>query len=71
MDNLLTIEETAARMGMSVRYVRRLVSERWIAFVKMGRSVRLDPADVSAFIKTGRVEPMTAANLWSRARRVA
>ena len=37
MDKLLTVEETAERLGTSVRFVRRLVFERRIAYVKLGR----------------------------------
>ena len=55
-DRLLTVEETADRLGTSVRFVRRLVAERRIAFVKVGRHVRLDPTDVEAFIAARRVE---------------
>jgi excisionase family DNA binding protein len=56
MDGLLTVEEAADRLGTSVRFVRRLIAERRIAYVKVGRHVRLDPSDVAAFIAAGRVE---------------
>jgi excisionase family DNA binding protein len=35
--------------------VRRLIFERRIAFVKMGRHVRITSADLDAFIAAGRV----------------
>ena len=56
LDRLLTVEEAAERLGTSVRFVRRLVAERRIAYVKFGRHVRLDPADVEAFIAASRVQ---------------
>jgi excisionase family DNA binding protein len=56
LDRLLTVEEAADRLGTSVRFVRRLVAERRIAYVKVGRHVRLDPADVEAFIAASRVQ---------------
>jgi excisionase family DNA binding protein len=56
LDRLLTVEEAADRLGTSVRFVRRLVAERRIAYVKVGRHVRLDPSDVEAFIAASRVE---------------
>ena len=56
MDQLLTVEEAAERLGTSVRFLRRLIAERRIAFVRVGRHVRIDPADLEAFIATGRVE---------------
>ena len=63
LDRLLTVEEAAERLGTSTRFVRRLVAERRIAYVKVGRHVRLDPTDVEAFIATSRVEvrPAVAA----------
>ena len=56
LDRLLTVEEAADRLGTSVRFVRRLVAERRIAYVKVGRHVRLDPGDVEVFIAARRVE---------------
>ena len=56
LDRLLTVEEAAERLGTSVRFVRRLVTERRIAYVKVGRHVRLDSGDVEAFIAGRRVE---------------
>jgi excisionase family DNA binding protein len=65
LDRLLTVEEAAERLGTSTRFVRRLVAERRIAYVKVGRHVRLDPADVEAFIAARRVEvrPLSVAAL--------
>jgi excisionase family DNA binding protein len=57
-NELLTINEAATRMGMSIRHVRRLVAERRIAYHRLGRSIRLDAADVAAYIAAGRVEPV-------------
>jgi excisionase family DNA binding protein len=56
LDKLLTVEEAAERLGTSTRFVRRLVADRRIAYVKVGRHVRLDPTDVEAFIAASRVE---------------
>ena len=56
LDRLVTVEEAADRLGTSVRFVRRLIAERRIAYVKVGRHVRLDPADVEAFIAASRVQ---------------
>jgi len=68
---LLTIGEAAERMHMSERYVRRLVGERRIAFHRMGRCVRLAPADLDAFIEANRVEPMDESDVWRSMRGVA
>jgi excisionase family DNA binding protein len=56
LDTLLSVEQAAERLGTSVRFVRRLIAERRIAYVKVGRHVRLDPTDVEAFIAASRVE---------------
>ncbi|MEV0734220.1 helix-turn-helix domain-containing protein [Polymorphospora sp. NPDC050346] len=63
MGDLLTSDEVAVRLRASPRFVRRLVSERRIGFVKVGRSVRFDPADVDAYIESNRVKPLTRAEL--------
>jgi excisionase family DNA binding protein len=39
-----------------VRFVRRLVFERRIAYMKVGRHVRIATCDLDAFITAGRVE---------------
>jgi excisionase family DNA binding protein len=39
MDKLLTVGEAAERLGTSVRFVRRLVHERRVAYTKLGRHV--------------------------------
>jgi excisionase family DNA binding protein len=56
LDTLLTVDQAAARLGTSVRFVRRLIAERRIAYVKLGRHVRIAAADLEAFIVSGRVE---------------
>jgi excisionase family DNA binding protein len=66
MDQLLTPQEAADRLGTSLRFVRRLVLERRIPFIKVGRHVRIAASDLDAFIAAGRVE---AGSLPSSARR--
>jgi excisionase family DNA binding protein len=56
MDTLLTVEQAAERLGVSVRFVRRLVFERRIAYVKLGRHVRIAAGDLDAFVQAGRVD---------------
>ena len=56
LDRLLTVEEAAERLGPSTRFVRRLIFERRIAFVKVGRHVRIASTDLDAYIRAGRVE---------------
>jgi excisionase family DNA binding protein len=53
---LLSVEQAAERLGTSVRFVRRLVFERRIAYVKLGRHVRIATRDLDTFIAASRVE---------------
>jgi excisionase family DNA binding protein len=56
MDQLLTPQEAAERLGTSLRFVRRLVFQRRIPYVKVGRHVRIATSDLDTFIAAGRVE---------------
>ena len=53
---LWTTEETADWLAVSPRMVRRLVAERRIPYVKVGRYVRFRPEDVEAW-RDGQVCP--------------
>jgi len=54
---LLTVDQAAERLGTSPRFIRRLIAERCIAFAKLGKHVRIDSADLDAFVAAGRVAP--------------
>jgi excisionase family DNA binding protein len=68
---LLTIEAAAAHISMSPRYVRRLIAERRIVFYRIGRAVRIDPADLADHVHSGRVERITRETVWRDLRSVA
>ena len=68
---LLTVEAAAEYMSTSVRFVRRLIAERRIEFVKVGRHVRISESALANFIESGRVEPLTNAGIGRDARGVA
>jgi excisionase family DNA binding protein len=53
---LLTVDQAADRLNTTIRFVRRLIAERRIAYVKVGRHVRIAEGDLDAFIAAGRVE---------------
>jgi excisionase family DNA binding protein len=59
LDTLRSVEQAAERLGTSVRFVRRLVFERRITYVKLGRHVRISSRDLDAFIEAGRVDAGT------------
>ncbi|HYY78706.1 MAG TPA: helix-turn-helix domain-containing protein [Actinomycetes bacterium] len=50
------MEEAADRLGTSVRFVRRLIAERRIAYRKLGSYVRFHPDDVAEYVAAHRVE---------------
>ena len=56
LETMLTVEQAAECLGTSERFVRRLIAERRIAYVKLGRHVRIAAHDLEAFIVAGRVE---------------
>jgi len=62
LDKLLTPQEAAERLGTSLRFVRRLVFQRRIPFIKVGRHVRIATSDLDAFIAAGRVVPGSLPN---------
>ncbi len=49
-ERLLTITQVASYLQLSARTVRRLVAMRQLRCVRLGRSVRFDPADVFRFV---------------------
>jgi excisionase family DNA binding protein len=55
--DLVDIARAAERLGVSVRYVRRLVAERRIPYVKFGHLLRFDPVELEAWIDAARVGP--------------
>jgi excisionase family DNA binding protein len=56
MTKLLTVAEAADQLGTSVRFVRRLIAERRIAYVRVGRHIRIAEADLASFVAAGRVD---------------
>jgi excisionase family DNA binding protein len=59
---LLTVEQAAERLNTSVRFPRRLIEERRIAFVHIGRMVRIPESALEDFIRAGLVEPISTGN---------
>jgi excisionase family DNA binding protein len=60
VNDLLTADEAAARLNTTTRFVRRLIAERRIPFIKLGKFVRISTDDLDRFVAAGRVEPMSA-----------
>lgn len=57
---LLTIDQLAERLGITVRHVRRLVAERRVPYLKVGKLVRFRPDEIAAWLESGRREVVRA-----------
>ena len=55
VDELLTVAQAGDYLGTGERFVRRLVAERRISYVKLGKYVRLQRSTLNDFIEAGRV----------------
>ena len=62
MDRLLTVAQVAELLGTTVRFPRRLIEERRIEYVKVGRHVRIRESVVSALIESNTVAPRRSAS---------
>ena len=73
-DRMLSKEQAADWLGVSPRFVRRLVEERRIPFSRLGPTgshIRIAESDLRAFVAAGRVEPIRPADAWRAVRGVA
>jgi excisionase family DNA binding protein len=55
---LLTVSQAAEQYCVCERIVRRWIADREIPFLRIGRSIRLSPEDLEAFIEKHRIEPI-------------
>ncbi|MBV9023166.1 MAG: helix-turn-helix domain-containing protein [Streptomycetaceae bacterium] len=60
-DRLLTVEEAAQRLGTGVRFIRRLITERRIRYVKLGKPVRIPESALTAYIEERTVPTLREA----------
>lgn len=58
---LIDLPAVAARLGVTDRFVRRLVAEDRITFYKVGRLLRFDPAEVEAWLDRSRRDQRRSA----------
>ena len=58
VERLLTVAQVAEVLGTAERFPRRLIAERRIRFVRVGRHVRIPESAVAEFIAAGVVEPV-------------
>ncbi|MFJ9585640.1 excisionase family DNA-binding protein [Streptomyces acidicola] len=57
-DRYLTVAQVAEVLGTTERFPRRLIAERRITFVKVGRHVRIPESALGAFIDAHTVTPI-------------
>ncbi|MGA8681207.1 MAG: helix-turn-helix domain-containing protein [Acidimicrobiales bacterium] len=54
LPQLLTIDQLAERLGVSIRHVRRLIAERRVPYLKVGWFIRFDPAEIAVSLDGAR-----------------
>jgi excisionase family DNA binding protein len=57
-DRYLSVREVAELLGTTDRFPRRLVAERRIAYVKVGRHVRIPASVIQEYIDANTVQPV-------------
>lgn len=58
-DRLLTVDQAADRLNTGARFVRRLIAERRITYVRVGRHVRVPESAIENYVQAGTVAPIT------------
>lgn len=57
-ERLLTLAQVAELLGTTERFPRRLIAERRIRFVRVGRHVRIPESALRDFVAGSTVEPV-------------
>jgi excisionase family DNA binding protein len=57
VSNLIEIHEVAQVLCVTPRHIQRLVAERRIPYLKIGRFVRFDRTELSVWLDQQRVDP--------------
>jgi excisionase family DNA binding protein len=60
MEQLLSVNQAAELLGTTVRFPRRLIAERRVRFIHVGRHVRIPLSTLEDLIREGTVEPAGA-----------
>ena len=51
--NLLTVDQAAEQLNMSVAFIRKRIQDRTLAHVKVGGSIRIRQRDLDSFVDKG------------------
>ncbi len=65
-DELLTPSQAGEYLQTGERFIRRLIAERRIDYVKLGKYVRVQRSTLDAFIESGRVPRRAASKSLNR-----
>lgn len=57
---LLDIDGAAQHLNVSERFIRRLIEEHRITYIKVGKYIRFDADDLGRWIETRKVQPIQA-----------
>ncbi|MDQ1069018.1 excisionase family DNA-binding protein [Streptomyces canus] len=57
-DRYLSVDQVAELLGTTARFPRRLIEERRIRYVKLGRHVRIPESAVEEFVQSRTAEPI-------------
>ncbi len=60
VEHLLTVGQVAELLGTSERFPRRLIAERRIRYMHIGRHVRIPESALRDFVAAGLVEPASS-----------
>jgi excisionase family DNA binding protein len=66
MEKLLTLDQTAGFLGTTRRFPRRLVDERRIQFVRVGRHIRIPVVALRDLVDSATMEPIAAGRSLGR-----
>jgi len=64
-ETLHTVRETAGRLGVKARTVRRWILLRKIEYIKIGGAVRIPELEINRIIQEGRVRRIPTATVSS------
>ena len=65
----MSTAEAANRLGVTVRTLYRLIDEGELPAYKFGRVIRLQQAEVDAFIEASRISPGSLEHLYPESKR--
>jgi excisionase family DNA binding protein len=67
----LSVDQVAELLGTTPRFPRRLIAERRITFVRVGRHVRIPESALAAYIEAQTVQPLRLRRTRARHRKAA